>query len=118
MTVPTEGPFRHDGTYFFVHDVFLHSLQTVLNELMGAGKTVWDDVRSRLQELLSSDNQELRSDPALFAKLVLPEYLVVHDSPGFSGQDTLPYMTPRGPPSQDTLPCMTPWGVRHPGPEC
>ena len=67
MTVPTEGPFRHDGTHCFVHDV-LYSFQTVLNELMGAGKTVWDDVRSRLQELLSSDNQELRSDPALFAK--------------------------------------------------
>ena len=37
---------------------------------MGAGKQAWDEVRSRLQELLSVDNNEIRADPELFARYI------------------------------------------------
>ena len=54
----------------------LRSLQSSLNDFMGAGKTVWRAVRSRLIELLSADNAELRDNAALRASALFDQSAV------------------------------------------
>jgi len=43
-----------------------------LNAFLGAGKVVWDLVRSRVQTLLSADEPTLRDDAETLAKVLLP----------------------------------------------
>ena len=47
--------------------------QSSLNTFMGAGRPTWRAVRSRLIELFSADNAELRDNAALRATAMFPQ---------------------------------------------
>ena len=46
--------------------------QAFLNNFMSLGKPIWDKVRARITELLSSDNAELRDDSELCKRALIP----------------------------------------------
>lgn len=43
-----------------------------LNDLIGLGRPVWQNLRARLSELLDSETPTLRDDPALLARALMP----------------------------------------------
>lgn len=49
---------------------FIFNCQPVLNDFMATGHAAWKEARARLQELLSVENNEIKSNTDLFAKYV------------------------------------------------